>query len=219
MNYSNMKKDELKDPLVKVDIDLDEHIRETMKSKLLTSKTNLIASLRLEYPKLSDWSDDEIGKLCDSSNSYAQSQRCKNGGNFEKCIEQILLDKGIEFDRQVPIDKDGYITDVKENSKIVDIIIGKRKVKQHISEYVVLSLKTSTRERYSEDDWTKVHKPKLYIYGTLNSDYPSPEKFEESESRKLMCVNPKKVDTRKFKLGFKNLFDVLYLDRMSDIKA
>jgi hypothetical protein len=198
------------EPVVKVEMNIDKQILENMNSKSLTNKTNLIASLHLKYPKLSDWSDDEIKELCDNINSHAQSQRCINGGNFEKCIEQILSDKGVEFNRQVPIDKDGYITDTKKNNKIVDFIIGNPIVKHHISEYIVLSLKTSTRERYSEDDWTKVHKPKVYIYGTLKSDYPSPEKFEENETRKLLCVTPKKVDTRKFKLGFNDLFDLIH---------
>jgi hypothetical protein len=193
----------------KVGPTIDDQILEDIKLKLLASENEHIALLRLKNPKLSHLTDDEIKQLCNNINSHFQSQRCKNGGIFEKCVEEILSNKGILFQRQVLVDKDGRVADTKVNNKIVDIVIGNPVVGDHISNYTVISLKTSTRERSSEDDWTKVHKPKLYIYGTLKSDYPSPEKFEESEFRKLMCVVPKEHDTRKFKLRFNDLIDLI----------
>ena len=192
-----------------VNATIDDQILQVIKSRSSASENEHIALLRIKNPKLSHLTDDEIKQLCNNINSHFQSQRCKNGGIFEKCVEEMLSKKGIAFKRQVPVDKDGFIADTKVNNKIVDLVIGNPVVGDHISKYTVISLKTSTRERSSEDDWTKVHKPKLYIYGTLKSDYPSPEKFEESEIRKLMCVVPKEHDTRKFKLRFNDLIDLI----------
>jgi hypothetical protein len=191
------------------DVNIDNEILEKIQLLRLRSMAEHIASMRVKFPKLTEWSDAEINELYNCNNSYSQSERCKNGGNFEKCIEQVLYGKNIRFAKQIPINKDGIIVSETKNNKIVDIIIGSPTIGMHISNYIVLSLKTSTRERYSEDDWTKVHVPKLYLYGTLTTDYPSPEKFEESATRKMLCINPKKNDTRIFKLRFNDLHDLL----------
>ena len=159
---------------------------------------------------MSKCSDEELEEISKKINSHYQSKRCKNGGNFEKIIEEHLHKNNIPYVSQVPIDKNGYIVEKKKNNKVVDIILGKPVIGQHISEYKVISLKTSTRERHSEDDWTKVHAPKLYLYGTISSDYPEPDKFEENHVRKMLCVNPRKNDTRKFKLGFNDLYALVH---------
>ena len=76
----------------------------------------------------------------------------------------------------------------------------------HISGYAVMSLKTTSRERAKLDTaWTHQHPPALFLYGTLENDYPQPETFGEGPTRKLICATPKAHDTRQFKLGFEDL--------------
>lgn len=192
-----------------VDTNIDNQIREILETSNRKSKQAHFDQLRSKIAKLKFLTDEELEEIYISNNSYSQSKRCKNGGDFEKIIEGFLQKKNILYSRQVPIDKHGMIAVTKKNNKVLDIIIGNPVVGQYISNYIVISLKTSTRERHTEDDWTKVHVPKLYLYGTVSSDYPDPEKFEESDVRKLLCVHPKKNDTRKFKLGFNDLYDLV----------
>lgn len=188
---------------------IDNRIREYMNYMKHKSITDHVTSLRSHFPKLVDWSDEDIIKVYNYNNSHAQSNRCTNGGVLEKFTEGILSDNNIMFSRQVPINKHGIIDVTKTDNKIIDIVFGNPVVGDHISNYRILSLKTSSRERVSEDDWTKVHKPKLYLFGTLGTDYPTPEKFEESDTRKMLCANPRKRDTRVFKLGFNDLVDLI----------
>jgi predicted nucleic acid-binding Zn-ribbon protein len=195
---------------VEIRMNIDSQIRETLESNNHNSKQYHFDTLRSKYPCLERCSNEELEDISNTVNSHSQSIRCKNGGNFEKIIEDLLQKKNIAYSRQVPIDKNGILVKKKKNNKVLDIIIGNAVIGQHISNYIVISLKTSTRERHSEDDWSKIHVPKLYLYGTLSSDYPHPEKFEESDVRKMLCLNPKKNDTRKFKLGFNDLYDLVH---------
>lgn len=197
---------------VKVEINFESEIRDKLESHKRNSKQKHFDGLRSEFPTLKDLTDSELEKIYMFNNSHSQSERCKNGGKFEKIIEEYLKRMCVPYCRQVPIDKDGFIVNKRRNNKIIDIVIGNPVVGQHISNYIIISLKTSTRERASEDEWTKVHVPKLYLYGTVSSDYPDPDKFEESDTRKILCLNPKINDTRKFKLGFNHLYDLVRYD-------
>ena len=85
-------------------------------------------------------------------------------------------------------------------------MFGNPVVGTHISGYVVMSLKTTSRERAKLDTaWTYKHPPKLFLYATLEDDYPSPKTFDEGLTRKLVCATPKARDARQFKLGFEHL--------------
>ena len=163
-------------------------------------KAKLLENIRRLFPELASMSDERVFELDALSVSNFQS---RDGGSLEKHVEQTLT---IPFKRQVSISKDGMIVDRGKGIKILDIVFGTPEVGTHISNYVVLSLKTSTKERASQDDWLLIsHPPKLFLYGTLSKDYPQPDKFGESETRKLVCAVPKKKDNRAFKLGFQDI--------------
>lgn len=164
-----------------------------------------LASLRAKYPELADWTEEKIESFCKDSDSYSQSRRNRAGTELEKFVERELTKAGVPFKRQVPIDKDGIIQRSKKGMKVIDIVFEDPEPGDHISDYAVMSLKTSTRERASEDDWTLVHTPILYLFASLSADYPDPEKFQESENRKLVCAVPRSNDTRLYKLNFEDI--------------
>lgn len=158
-----------------------------------------IPRLRASNPKLESWSDEEILGFYKTAVSCFQS---KLGGFLEKFVEETLTREGIPFQRQVQVDEDGMIRS-GQGDTIPDIVFGNPKIGTHISEYLVLSLKVSSRERSKLDSaWTFTHKPKRFYYGSITDDYPQPKKFKESETRKLVCATPKKEDSRMFKLDF-----------------
>jgi hypothetical protein len=165
-----------------------------------------INRLRREFPRLADWSDSDITSVYNTSVSCFQS---KGGSFFEEHIERLLADAGVPFKAQVHLNSDGIIVE-SGGCTIPDIVFGNPLVGTHISNYAVLSLKTSSRERAKLDTaWTVKHPPKLFLYGTLDDDYPQPKTFGECESRKLICAKPRKRDLREFKLGFEDLIDLV----------
>lgn len=166
-----------------------------------------VEELRSKYPKYNEWTDLEIIQAYNDNNSYSQSMRCRGGGDIESFVEKELEKSQLPFARQVPINKDGIITNKKKGMKVIDIVFGNPTLGDHISHYAIMSLKKSSRERSALDDWTLVHVPKLYLYATLDPDYPEPSKFQESNSRKLVCAIPKSNDTRMFKLRFEDIVD------------
>lgn len=168
-----------------------------------------VENMRKKYPKLSEWTDSEIEELYNDNNSHSQSMRCRGGGEIERYVETALRDLDVPFARQVPINKDGIIVNTKKNMKVIDIVFGNPEVGTHVSNYIVMSIKRSSRERHSEDEWTLTQKPKIYIYATLKDDYPPPEKFQESSTRMLVCAKPKTVDTRTYKLGFEDIVSIV----------
>jgi hypothetical protein len=179
-------------------------------SAIQTRKNVLVTTLRSEFPLLASWSDEDVSRFYSSAVSKFQS---KNGGLFESCVEAFLTEEGIPFKRQVQINQEGIIVGLRgkkpKNTIIPDIVFGDPQVGTYISEYAVMSLKTSSRERSSQDMWTFLHPPRLFLYGTVDDDYPTPEKFRESDTRKLVCVHTRTPDTRKFKLSFDDLRDCL----------
>lgn len=158
-----------------------------------------VQTLRTENPKLADWTDEEVLKLYQTAVSCFQS---KAGSFLEKFVEEKLREAGVPFRAQVNLNGDGFVVEGR-GTFIPDIVFGDPKPGDHIRDFVVLSLKTSSRERSKLDTaWTHENPPKLFLYGTLEDDYPQPDKFRESESRKLVCAIPKKKDNRVYKLGF-----------------
>ena len=159
-----------------------------------------ITRLRRNYPKLAGWSDSDITALYSDVVSCFQS---KGGSFFEGHIESLLT--GIPFKAQVHLNSDGIIVE-SGGCTIPDIVFGNPVVGTHISNYAVLSLKTTSRERAKLDTaWTVKHPPKLFLYGTLEDDYPQPKTFGECDTRKLICAKPRKRDLRRFKLGYEDL--------------
>lgn len=152
-----------------------------------------VCRLRETHPFLAGASDDEILAVYDTCVSIHQS---KNGTFLESTLETILREMNIPFEAQVHINEDGYIVErtgkKKKGITIPDIVFGTPVVGTHISAYKVLSLKTSSRERSKLDTaWTLKHPPLVFYYGTLENDYPDPDVFGTSASRKLVCASPR----------------------------
>lgn len=181
-------------------------------SRILTSYRTLkaaahakhIADMRVRHPKFAEWTDEEINAVYVDDVAQFQS---KGGKFFEKIVEDALREAGVAFKAQVHIDKNGMILEKKRRGcTSPDIVFGNPVVGTHISNYVVMSLKTTSRERFKQDTaWTQSHPPKLFLYGTLEDEYPVPETFGESPTRKLVCAVPRKDDTRQYKLGFEDV--------------
>jgi hypothetical protein len=167
-----------------------------------TTHLRHIAEMRSHHPKFADWSDTEIESVFADAVSRFQS---KGGKTLENLVETALVAEGIPFKAQVNLDCNGMIVESK-GVTIPDIVFGNPQVGTHIRDYIVMSLKTTSRERSKLDTaWTEKHPPKLFLYATLESDYPIPEKFQESPTRKLVCAVPRKRDNRAYKLGFEDI--------------
>lgn len=177
------------------------------------SHANHIVEMRRRHPKFGLWTDEEINAVYVDDVARFQS---KGGKVLEKIVEDCLRQSGIPFKAQVNIDINGMIVESK-GVTIPDIVFGNPTVGTHISNYVVMSLKTTSRERSKLDTaWTQNHPPKLFLYGTLEADYPPPEKFQESPTRKLVTAVARKKDTRQYKLGFEDIIrEVLQFEECS----
>lgn len=154
-----------------------------------------------------DDTDDKLMAYYTKSVSISQSRKCKNGKEFEAIIEEHLSKEDIPFKSQVAIDSDGIIiglgTTVTNHAHTIDIVIGDNiRNGCSIREFIVLSCKTSVRERWNQDDWTYTHPPLVYILCTISDDYSQPKKFKESSKRKIVTLKPKKKDLRTYKLDF-----------------
>ena len=168
----------------------------------------VVSTLRSRNPKLEGWSTEEILTLYNDSVSLHQS---KDGKFFEREIENQLQEAGIPFKAQVSINSEGIVVKGSKRGRgitIPDIVFGNPVVGTHISNYVVMSLKTSSRERAKLDTaWTFKTPPRAFYYGTLTNDYPDPVAFGETPTRKLVCATPRENDSRGFKLRFDDLIE------------
>ena len=150
-------------------------------------------------------------KLYDAYISISQSLKCTSGAYFEQIIRDKLKQNDIPFREQVVIDDNGIIkgfntTRVPKGFHKVDIVVGENiEISRSIEEFIVLSCKTSCRERWKQDDWSLVTKPKKYILLTVSNEYPLSEIFQESETRKIITEEPKRGDDRVYKLNYDNL--------------
>ena len=183
--------------------------------KLLKWRSNM-PSFEEMTARRNDWEafSDEIYK---KAISHHQGNMQANGAFFETYIEDMLHANSIRFKRQVTIDSNGNVIGFGIKDKcnhILDIVVGAEDdielMGKHISDFpCVISLKTSARERWTQDQkWSFVHAPKLFIFLTMN-DPPPAERFQESDTRKIMTCTPKKKDDRKFKLSLNDLIPLL----------
>jgi hypothetical protein len=163
--------------------------------------------------KLPDKSDDVLLEIYNLCISQHQSRQQGSGNFLETHICEILIDNNIPFKSQVSIDAEGVI--IRFNNKagvahVVDIVIGGDIIiGKSITEFDVISCKTTCRERWTQDKWSLVHKPCMFILATLSDDYPPSKRFNESETRKIITSNPKLKDDRLFKLNFNDLLHLL----------
>jgi DNA (cytosine-5)-methyltransferase 1 len=152
---------------------------------------------------------EEIYKCCVS---HRQSYVAKQGKQFENEIYNILNEiPNIHIFKQVAITNDGIIIKGRKAPHIVDFIISTEEniISKHISDVIVISVKNTCRERYKQDDFTLIHKPKLYILCCKENDYPTSDNFNESEIRKIVCNTPKIKDDRTHKLSLNDLKQII----------
>ena len=163
-----------------------------------------ITRLRKNFPEFKEYSDTRLNEIYNECVSCFQS---KGGGSFlQKYVETHLT---IPYSRQVHLDNKGFI--VKSGgTSIPDIVFGNPVPGTHISEYPVMALKTSSRERWKTDlSLALKYSPKLFLYTTITDDYPDPTTYGESDKRMLVCATPRAGDLRRYKLGFEDVAGIV----------
>jgi hypothetical protein len=189
---------------------MDEFIRQSHASEQKRIHLECVRKLKEKQPLIAGWSDDDVWKLYNDSFAVRQGMIGNTGigGWWERCIENILMDNQIPYKTQVFIDASGFVCGSCLGTR-VDIVVGDVVLGKHISELTVISTKTSSKDRWKEDWWTLTHMPKLYVLAVINDEYPPPKTFQESSSRKILSINPKRKDTRQFKLTCESLIEEL----------
>jgi hypothetical protein len=181
----------------------------------ISKKQNIVQELRNLDPALNVLSEDLLIQIYGKSISIHQSKIQGNGAFLENDILSGLLDtNAIPYRKQVTIDKSGMIVGFNEKKNscyhIIDFVIGENiEVGKPITDYKVISCKTTCRERWTQDDWSHTFCPKLYILLTITDDYPTSDRFRESTVRKIITCTPKKKDNRIYKLNFDHLIEEL----------
>lgn len=168
----------------------------------------IIKELKLIYPL----QDELLMELYNKSISIHQSNIYGNGNFLENdIVVSELIKHNIPFKQQVTINKDGIIVGFNVKNKcyhIIDFVIGNNiEVGKSITEYSVLSCKTTCRERWTQDNWSFTHVPLKYILLTISNDYPSSVRFRETKQRKIITCFPKLKDDRKYKLNFEDMIN------------
>lgn len=190
----------------------NEYVLSRIEENKNSKKIKIIQELKKIAPSLSDV---ELLQLYHKSISIHQSKNQGNGNFLENDILVGILDKNnISYKKQVTIDKSGIIVGFnKKKSKcyhIIDFVVGENiEVGKSITNYKVVSCKTTCRERWTQDDWSYAFAPILYILLTISDDYPPTQRFREDKKRNIITCLPKKKDDRMFKLNFENLVDEL----------
>jgi hypothetical protein len=190
----------------------DRYVLSKIKEKKVLKNARIIQELKQIAQMLSG---DELLQLYTKSISIHQSKIQENGNFLENDILVSILDKSnIPYKKQITINKSGIIVgfNVKKEKcyHIIDFVIGENiDVGKSITDYKVISCKTTCRERWTQDDWSYTFAPKLYILLTISDDYPPAQRFREDARRKIITCLPKKKDDRLCKLNFENLIDEL----------
>ena len=190
----------------------DKYVLSKIKENKVLKNARIIQELKQIAPMLSG---DELLQLYTKSISIHQSKIQENGNFLENDILVSFLDKSnIPYKKQITINKSGIIVgfNVKKGKcyHIIDFVIGENiDVGKSITDYKVISCKTTCRERWTQDDWSYTFAPKLYILLTKSDDYPPAQRFREDARRKIITCLPKKKDDRLCKLNFENLIDEL----------
>ena len=186
----------------------DKYVLSKIKENKVLKNARIIQELKQIAPMLSG---DELLQLYTKSISIHQSKIQENGNFLENDILVSILDKSnIPYKKQITINKSGIIVgfNVKKGKcyHIIDFVIGENiDVGKSITDYKVISCKTTCRERWTQDDWSYTFAPKLYILLTISDDYPPAQRFREDARRKIITCLPKKKDDRLCKLNFENL--------------
>lgn len=177
-----------------------------IKNELIIQELKIIAPL---------FNDVELLQLYNKSISIHQGKIQGNGNFLENDILVGILDENkIPYKKQATINQLGTIVGFNEKKvkcyHIIDFVIGENiEIGKSITEYKVISCKTTCRERWTQDDWSYTFIPKLYILLTISDDYPPSTRFREDAQRKIITCIPKRKDDRIYKLNFENLIEEL----------
>lgn len=214
-NTKNVKKKSNKKIILVIEDDIPEfnnnYVIQKIEENKQTKIKKIIEELKIIYPL----QDDLLVKFYNKSISIHQSNIQGNGDFLENdIVVSELIKQNIQFKPQVTIGKDGIIVGFNEKKSkcyhIIDFVIGNNiEVGKSITEYKVLSCKTTCRERWTQDDWSFTYVPSKYILLTISNDYPSSVRFRETEQRKIITCFPKLKDDRKYKLNFEDLINEL----------
>jgi hypothetical protein len=183
-------------------------------ANVLGNNERVVHELKQIAPQMSDL---VLLQLYIKSVSLHQSKNSHNGKFLENTVISSALDNAnIPYRKQVTIDKSGLIVGFNETKKncyhIVDFVIGNEIcIGKTITEFGVVSCKTTCRERWTQDDWSFTYQPKLYLLTTLTNDYPSNARFRESDKRKIITCIPKQNDDRVYPLNYDNLLSELQI--------
>jgi hypothetical protein len=146
--------------------------------------------------------------------SIFQAQRQRSGAAFEERVAAALAAMDIPFVRQVRV-RDGRIeapclrarrgATAETPLHVVDFVAHRRGAPPRpgdaIGGFVVVSAKTTCRERWTQDAWTRETPPLGYYLVTMRADYPSADRFGESPRRKIATLSAKaRGDDRTYKL-------------------
>lgn len=144
--------------------------------------------------------------------SLHNSIKSKSGEIFENIIADVLDSHHITYKRQVGIDKYGVIRNLSMNKStigclsFVDFVIGKNvELNAKISDYIVISAKTTCRERWKQD-FMKLC-PRKFLLVTMSTDYPNKDKFCDSSVRKIVTSCKKGNEVREYVLSFDQLIN------------
>ena len=192
----------------------NQYVLSRMEENKLIKNSLIIQELKQITPLLSDV---ELLQLYNKSISIHQGKIQGNGNFLENDILVGMLDvNNIPYKKQVTINKEGIIVGFNEKKgkcyHIIDFVIGESiDVGKSITEYKVISCKTTCRERWTQDDWSYTFIPKLYILLTISDDYPASKRFREDVHRKIITCIQKNNDNRIYKLNFDNLVEQLQI--------
>jgi len=195
----------------------NEYVLSLIEENKLTKKSLIIQELKqiVDAAMQNDslLNDVELLKVYDKSISIHQSKNSGNGKFLEDVLAEMLDENEISYKKQVTINKSGMIVGFNVKKKcyhIIDFVIGENiEVGKSITEYDVISCKTTCRERWTQDNWSYTLKPKLYILVTISDDYPPSARFIEDIHRKIITCIPKKKDDRIYRLKYDNLIEEL----------
>ena len=190
----------------------NQYVVSRIEENKISKNVKIIQELKQIAPLLSDI---DLLKIYNKSISIHQSKIQGNGDFLENDILVGVLDKNnISYRKQVTINKSGIIVGFNEKKSkcyhIIDFVIGENiEVGKPITNFKVVSCKTTCRERWTQDDWSYTFIPKLYVLLTISDDYPPTARFREDETRKIITCFPKKKDDRIYKLNFEDLIGEL----------
>ena len=192
-------------------MNIDEDLQKYLDDKKNNTIKKIVDDIKKEFKDVKNITDDIIYEIYCKCNSIRQKNVRNKGNDLEEFVDQMLDKYNIKHDIQVSIDKNGDI--IKRGTcecyHIIDFVIGDIKIGSNITDYIVLSTKTSCKERWTQDNWTLDIQPKKYILATLTRDYPSSKRFRESKKRFIITLQPKKRDDRTYKYSYNDIINLL----------